>query len=366
LVEAARHEYEDEYKKQLLKDRARIAAEEAGKAGRKVANDMREKDVEIAEFKELLKQSSEKLAEAKKAELRIVRKERELEQARSEVTLTIEKKVQEETAAVQREAREKAEEEFRLKIQEGEEQRKSLLKQLDDVKRKGEQGSQRLQGEVLELDLEAQLKAKFPTDTIEPVAKGVHGADVLQHVRGVTGQTCGTIIWEAKRAKSWSESWLAKLREDQRSAKAEVAVIVSVVLPEDVKVFELRDGVCITGPSNAMAVASLMRASLMEVGLARQASEGQTSKMAMVYQYITSPAFRQRIQAVVESFSAMQEDLGREQKVMNKQWAKREQQIHRIMEASVGIYGDLQGITGKTLKEIDATMLEEGTTSITA
>jgi hypothetical protein len=218
--------------------------------------------------------------------------------------------------------------------------------------------------EVQELALEELLSTKFPRDIIEPVPKGEHGGDILHRVSGPFGQTCGTILWESKRTKNWSDSWLGKLREDQRAAKAEIAVIVSQVLPKGVETFELIDGVWVTHPRTTLPVAMSLRNTLIEVACARQATEGQQTKTEMVYQYLTGPRFRQRVQAIVEAFSSMQEDLDKEKKAILKQWAKREEQIHRVMQATVGMYGDLQGIAGKTLQEIEGIgfpALEEGT-----
>ena len=191
------------------------------------------------------------------------------------------------------------------------------------------------------------MRAKFPLDSIEPVPKGEYGGDVLHRVIGPLGQSCGTILWESKRTKSWSDGWLVKLREDQRAAKAEIAVIVSQTLPKGVETFELIDGVWVTHPRAAIPVAVTLRHTLIEIASARQASEGQQTKMEMVYQYLTGPRFRQRVQAIVEAFSSMQEDLDKEKKAITKQWAKREEQIDRVMQATVGMYGDLQGIAGE-------------------
>jgi hypothetical protein len=225
----------------------------------------------------------------------------------------------------------------------------SMQKQIEDLKRRAEQGSQQLQGEVQELALEEILSTKFPHDTIEPVPKGEHGGDILQRVCGPFGQRCGTILWESKRTKNWSDAWLGKLREDQRAAKAEVAVIVSQVLPKGVETFEVVDGVWVTHPKAALSVAVTLRHTLIEVAGARHTSEGQQTKVEMVYQYLTGPRFRQRVQAIVEAFSSMQEDLDKERKVILKQWAKRGEQLERAIEATAGMYGDLQGIAGKPL-----------------
>ena len=144
-----------------------------------------------------------------------------------------------------------------------------------------------------------------------------------------------------------------KLREDQRTAKAEVAVIVSQVLPKGLEAFDMVDGVWVTHPRALVPVATILRHTLLQVNMARQVSEGQQTKTEMVYQYLTGPRFRQRVEAIVEAFSTMQEDLDRERKVIMKQWAKREEQIERVMGATVGMYGDLQGIAGKSLQEIE-------------
>ena len=160
-------------------------------------------------------------------------------------------------------------------------------------------------------------------------------------------------MWESKRTKNWSDGWLIKLREDQRTAKAEIAVIVSQVLPKGVETFEMVDGIWVTHPRAALPVATILRQSLLELAMARQSTEGQQTKTEMVYQYLTGPRFRQRVEAIVEAFSTMQEDLDKERKVIMKQWAKREEQIERVMGATVGMYGDLQGIAGKSLQEIE-------------
>lgn len=228
-----------------------------------------------------------------------------------------------------------------------------MQKKIEDLMKRAEQGSQQLQGEVQELALEEMLQREFPFDAIEPVPKGEFGGDVIQRVVSPTGQPCGTILWESKRTKNWSDTWLPKLREDQRVAKAELSVIVSQALPKDIDSFHTIDGVCVAHPRLAFPVATLLRQSLIEVAQARQASEGQQTKTEMIYDYLTGSRFRQRVEAIVEAFSTMQEDLAREKKAITKQWAKRDEEINRVMQATVGMYGDLQGIAGKRLQEIE-------------
>jgi hypothetical protein len=154
--------------------------------------------------------------------------------------------------------------------------------------------------------------------------------------------------------QEWSDSWLPKLRADMRAAKAEVALIVSQALPKGMELFDLIDGVWVAEPKCAIPVALSLRQGLIDVAAARQSQQGQLTKMELVYAYLTGPTFRHRVEAMVEKFSDMRDDLDRERKTMTRLWAKREAQIHGVLEATVGMYGDLQGIAGKALPEIAA------------
>jgi len=349
----AKEAFDEQVAEKVKQERAKIVAEESKKAKLAAATDLEQKTKELSDLQEVLKQRNAKLAEAQKAQAELLKKQRELDDAKREFELTVEKRVQEGLGAIREQARKEAEEQQKLKVAEKEQIITSMQKQIEELKRKSEQGSQQLQGEVQELELEALLRAKFPFDTIEPVPKGEHGGDALHRVNGPLGQFCGTILWESKRTKNWSDGWLTKLRDDQRTAKAEVAVIVSQVLPKGVETFEPIDGVWVTHPRVALPLAVSLRQALVDIASARKASEGQQTKTEMVYQYLTGPRFRQRVEAIVEAFSSMQEDLNTERKAITKQWAKREEQIERVMQATVGMYGDLQGIAGKTLQEIE-------------
>ncbi len=338
---------------QLQAERARVVAEESRKAKLASAAELAGKSRELADLQEVLKSREAKLAEAQQAQADLLKKQRELDDAKRELDLTIEKRVNSGLADIRQQARKEAEEGLRLKVAEKDETIASMQKKIEELKQRAEQGSQQLQGEVQELELEAMLRAKFPLDALEPVPKGEFGGDAVQRVSTASGQICGTILWESKRTKNWSDGWLVKLREDQRVARAELAVLVSQALPKGVETFDVVDGIWVTSPRAVLPVATVLRQILQQVSLARAVSEGQQTKTEMVYQYLTGPRFRQRVEAIVEAFTAMQGDLDRERKVIMKQWAKRGEQIERVMGATVGMYGDLQGIAGKSLQEIE-------------
>lgn len=343
----------------IKSERARIAAEESKKAKLALGDDLEQKANEIVELNAVLKARDEKLAEAQKAQAEVIRQQRELDDAKREMDLTIEKRVTDSLGKTREQAKREAEELLSLKLLEKQTTIEAMQKQIEELKRKSEQGSQQLQGEALELQLESILRDKFPHDAISPVPKGEHGGDIIQRVVTPTGTACGTILWESKRTKNWTDGWLTKLREDQRQAKAEIAVIVSAALPQKIQTFDQVDGVWVVHPGCIVPVAMSLRHMLIEVNCARQVGEGQQTKMEMIYHYLTGPKFRLRVQAIVEAFSGMEEDLAKEKKLILKQWAKREEQIDRVIEATVGMYGELQGIAGKSLQEIDGLSISD-------
>lgn len=338
---------------QLMSERARVVEEESKKARLATAAELETKAQELSELQAVLKVRDEKLADAQKAQAELIKKQRELDDAKRELELTVETRVQEGLSEVRSQAKREAEEGLKLKVMEKDQTIASMQQKIEELKQKAEQGSQQLQGEVQELELENLLRVKFPFDTIEPVPKGEFGGDALQRVVSPSGMMSGTILWESKRTKNWNSAWLIKLREDQRTAKADLSVLVSQALPEGIETFDVIDGVWITHPRSLLPVATILRHTLLQVSTARLISEGQQTKAEMVYQYLTGPRFRQRIEAIVEAFSSMQDDLDKERKAILKQWAKRQEQIDRVMGSTVGMYGDLQGIAGKSIQEIE-------------
>ena len=352
-LKKAREDLDLEVAEKLKAERADIAAAEAKKAKLAASADLEAKSRELAELQGLLTERNEKLATAQKAEAEFRRKERQLEDAKRELELTVEAKVTAGLEEVRLKARQEAEDGLKLKVSEKEQQIASMQRQIEDLKRKAEQGSQQMQGEVLELELEALLRSRFPLDGIEPVAKGEFGGDVLQRVVSPAGSSSGAILWESKRTKNWSDGWLAKLRGDQRAAGAEFAILVTVALPKDITSFGQLDGVWVTEPRFAEPLAIVLRQTLIEVNGARQVQQGQATKMELVYHYLTGPKFRHRVEAIVEKFSDMQDDLAKERKATQRLWAKRDAQIQAVIESTVGMYGDLQGIAGQAMQEIE-------------
>jgi hypothetical protein len=245
-VADAQKAIEEEIAQGIRKEREKIAADEAKKARLLVSDELRGKTREVNDLQEILKTKDDKLAEAQKAQAGLVRKQRELDDAKREIDLTVETRVSQSLVAVRDNAKREAEEELKLKLTEKEETIAGMQRQIEVLKRKAEQGSQQLQGEAQEVELESVLAAKFPADLVEPVPKGEFGGDIVHRVLNHAGQSCGTLLWESKRTKNWSDGWLTKLRQDQRAAKADFALLVSRALPKGVDMFDHIESGCST------------------------------------------------------------------------------------------------------------------------
>jgi len=345
-IEESRKTIDAEVQTRLTKERAALGKEATAKAREAVALELNEKEAELSEART-------KLDQAQKAELDIRKRARELEDEKREVDLTVARKMDEERHKIRDQAKKEATDERSLKEAEKDKVIDDLRKQITDWQRKAEQGSQQAQGEVLELEQEDILRRTFPFDTIEPVPKGIHGGDVLQRVHDTSGMDCGLILWESKRTKAWSDSWLPKLRDDQRAAKAQISFLVTVELPKGIAAFGYIDGVWITNRACALGLVAALRAGLIEVACAKRSLEGRQGKMEILYNYLSGAEFRHRVQGIVEAFVTLREDLESEKRAMQRIWAKREKQLDRAVTNTAGFYGDLSGIIGASLPQIE-------------
>lgn len=245
-----------------------------------------------------------------------------------------------------------------LRLKEKDKTIADLHTKLEEAQRVALQGSQQRQGEVLELDIEDQLARLFSFDVIAPVAKGKRGADLVQKVRNHTMRECGAIVWEMKNTKTFQTSWLDKVKADQRAIGANLAVIVSTVLPPDITEFGRIDGVWVTSLRTWPALAMALREQLIEVTAAHAAADGRHDKAELLYDYLAGNEFRGRIEMLVEAFTALLRQLDHERAAMEKLWREREKQIKRIMFSTAQICGDIRGIAGATVLSVPALELD--------
>jgi hypothetical protein len=345
---------DDKLKRGVEDARAEIAREEAVKAAEKSAHAIAAKAKEADELREALQDNEAKLGRAQEEQAMIMKERRALEDEKRELELTVEKRLQEEVEQIRAKAKQEQESAYLLKQRESEQQISAMRTQIDNLKRRAEQGSQQHQGEVLETAIEDMLAKSFIHDEILPVPKGVSGADILQRVMSPNGKFCGTILWETKRTKAWHATWLPKLKDDQRSCSADIAVLMSTTLPKEMPSgsFGQIDGVWVTGYDSALSMVGALRLSLIELANVLAVRDGQATKAELVYDYLTGTKFRHRVEAIVEKFDDMRIDLEREKKVTLKNWAKREGQIDAVIAATMGMHGDLQGIAGSSMPEI--------------
>ncbi len=315
---------------------------------------------QIKSLQTALQEQQQKTRESQKQELVLREQARKIELRQQGMDLEVARAVDQARATLGTEIRNQLDADFGLKLREKEQQVQGLRDALTEARRRSEQGSQEGQGEALEQGLEAELRSLFPEDEFAPVSKGVRGADIVQRVRNAELRECGVILWEMKNTKNWSPAWLQKLKDDQRDINAQFAILVTMTLPPTIKRFGWLDGVWVTDMLSIGGLVSAIRQQIISVEFARAASKGQHGKMELVYDYLISDAFRHKVEAMAESYEALELQLIRERRAMEKQWKEREQLIRRMTNSTVGLYGEIKGIVGQTLPEIKQLELDGG------
>jgi hypothetical protein len=327
----------EEYDRRLEEERQRADKEAAKKAERKLAQEM-------DALKDQIREQAKELEDAHRLELALRKRERELERKQADLEVTIARQLDDERKKIVADAQQRLGEEHRLKDAEKERQLADMRRQIEDLKRKAEQGSQQLQGEAGEGELESILRESFPSDEISGIGQGVRGADLHHLVLDPRGAKIGAILWECKNTRHWSKDWLAKLKQDQRALHADVAVLVTTSLPKGCTRFAMIDGVLVTDFACAASLAAVLRGHLFQLAQARHAAMNKEETLELLYRYLSGVEFRQRVEAVVEAFTAMRNDLEQERRAAERQWARRAKQIDAVTFNVSGMYGDLQGL----------------------
>lgn len=331
------HELRSAFDSQLRESLEQARTVAAQNAEAKLARD-------LDALKAQLTEQSKELEEARRLELALRKRERELERRQADLEVTVQRTLDEERRQLVTEAEQRFAAQHRLKDVEKERQLSEMRRQIEDLKRKAEQGSQQLQGEAGEFELETTLRMAFPSDEIVPIGQGLRGADIHQVVSDARGAKAGAILWECKNARNWSAAWIEKLKEDQRALRVDVAVLVTTALPKGCARFMLLDGVLVTDFACAAPVAGIVRLHLLQLAHARHAATNKGEKLELLYRYLSGVEFRQRVEAIVEAFERMREDLDQERRAAERQWSRRTKQIEAVTFNICGMYGDLQGL----------------------
>lgn len=285
---------------------------------------------------------------------------RESNKAKDNAELEAKKKLAEEEAKIREEVLKGADEAHRMKQLEMEKKLADTQKALEDAQRKATQGSQQNQGEVLELDLETRLREEFPFDDIAEVKKGQRGADIIQTVKNQSFAACGILLWETKNGK-WQPAWVPKFKQDIREANASIGVIVSQEIPSEYgDMRHLEGNVWVAKPKLAPVLATALRSTILQVDAANRNSQGKDAKMEALYQFLVGPEFRHRVEAIVENYGLLQSEIEKEKRAAAHRWAHQEKAIRAVIDNTIGMYGDLQGITSSALPTIKS--LETGDT----
>ena len=349
-LEAEKKEFEISEKKKLWA----VALAEAQKR-------MEEKNAaELTALKQDNDAKQKEILKSREKEIELLRREQELKSRQELMKIEIQKELIEKTAQIEEVAKKKKDEEFELTRKEFEKKLEDQKNLINEMKRKAEQGSTQLQGEIQELALEEILRRAFVYDTVEEVSKGIRGADAIQTVINEFGQTCGKIVFESKRTQNWQDAWIDKLKDDQRALGAEIAVLVSQVMPKDMDRFGQREGIWICNYQEVIPLVFVLRQILVRSQSVRAIQENKTDKMGLLYTYLTGTQFRQQLEAIVEGFSSMKTELEREKRAMKKIWKEREVQIEKVIDNTIDMYGSIKGIAGNAIAPIQPLELGEG------
>lgn len=356
LDEALTSPIRDKISKELEKKHSlevkKIEQEALKKANKKV-------EIEFKDLKEQLEENKGRVKKAEEEELKLRKEKRKLEEDRKKFELDSQRKLDEKRGEIYEEAEKKVTAEHELKDKEKIREMEGLKRQIAELKRKSEQGSQKTQGDVLELSIEQVLKESFSDDRIERVSSGVRGADILQEVCLKTGKLCGTILFECKNTRKWSDSWISKLKKDLRERKADIGVIVTTTLPEGIENFNCYEGIVIVHNRLVIPLTNILRNQLFETARTKEFNVGKNEKLQAIYKYLTGTDFKHKVESVVEAFDNMMLDLYKERKAMTRMWEKREKQIGQAFYGIAGIYGGMQGIIGSSLPEIKSLSMPE-------
>lgn len=306
--------------------------------------------------------NEEKLKQARQKEVDFLRKEQEMKTKEAEIELTIQRQLQKDREKLTEDIRKVEEQkgavketEYQLRVKELEKQLDDQKKLADEMRRKNEQGSMQLQGEVQELALEEMLRSAFPFDEIQEVGKGVKGADCIQLVRNGLGQECGKIIYESKRTNAFAADWIEKLKADMRSTGADIAVIVTKTMPKEMDCFGIKDGVWICSFPEVKPMVAVLRDGMIRVFANTKSNENKGDKMHLLYDYLTSGEFAEQWKAIREGFMSMKLSIHRERDAMEKLWKAREKQLEKVLLNAAHIRGSIEGISGT---DVDLNLLE--------
>lgn len=334
----------------ILDDKLRLAKQQLQEELSKKAGAEVQAQLEV--MKEELDKKSKLLVETQKRELQILQREQQMKEKEDQLKIELEKQFLEKQKEIEDKVRKIEAERTELKVKELEKKLADQVELAETMRRKAEQGSMQLQGEVQELALEELLRTSFPFDAIDDVAKGVKGADCMQTVRNTMAQVCGKIIYESKRTKAFAGDWIEKLKTDMRAQQADIAVIVTEVLPKDMDNFGFKDGVWICRFTDVKALAYMLRDSLIRIHAAVASQDNKGDKMQLLYNYLTANEFRQNIEAVVEGFLSLKDSITRERIQMEKIWKEREKQLEKVLLNTTQFYGSIKGIAGNAVADL--------------
>ena len=361
LLARQQQQQEQEVQQRVLREKQKLQQELQESIRKSVVSDY---ETKVKMLEQSCEENSEKLKEARKKELDYLQREQKLKEKEAELELELQRKLLQQRTQLSEQIRQEEmqkitlkETEFQMRLAEYDKKMKDQEKLIDEMKRKAEQGSMQMQGEVQELLLEDILRSGFPFDRIVPVGKGIRGADCIQIISNPFGHECGKIIYESKRTATFSYDWIDKLKADMRSQGADIAVIVTQAYPKDMDKFGEKEGIYICSFAEVKGLASVLRTSIIKIFQITKNQEKKGDKMSLLYDYLTSNEFAEQWSAIREGFISMHLSIQRERDTMEKLWKAREKQLEKVLLNATHIRGSIEGIAGSDA--VNMSLMEE-------
>jgi len=367
ITEMMRHQLKEQFKQEVAQriedekaDLKKSHQKEVQMLKEQVKNETLEAQAnQLKDLQDALEKKDKRLKDFNKKEMELLKLQREHQSLKEDLELDFEKKLSQQLEQERSKIKTHLTSESELKIKELEKKLQDQVELTQQMKQKQEQGSMQMQGEVLELALENYLQDQFPLDTIEEIKKGANGADCLQIVNTHQKTNCGTIYYETKRTKNFSQGWIEKFKADIRDKNASVGVLVSEVLPDDINGIGQKDGIWICDFSSFKLAVHVLRKAVIDISFTEAKHQGKSDKMSLLYNYLTGNEFKLQVEAIVEGFTQMQEDLDAEKRAMKRLWKKREKQLDKVVESTLSMHGSITGIAGSAIKSISSLELLE-------
>jgi len=144
-----------------------------------------------------------------------------------------------------------------------------------------------------------------------------------------------------------------------RDSNADIGVIVSEARPTGYERAAMINGVWVCSYQEFKSLTIALRNQLIEISRVTRSQTNQESKVQVLWSYLQSNEFRQQVEAIVDGFTNLREELEKEKRQMNAKWKRQEKQINNVLKSTTEMYGSITGIAGPSIQVVNALEFDE-------